>query len=125
MWVARDKNGTLRGFTTVKPWRDYDCEENEQKWITDEDPDTECVLPSELYPQFNSLTWEDEPIVIELFDKRNVYYTVTYCGEFDESPTKKFFETEEAAKDCAIELSLSGVRILSIKQLVEPLPIRL
>lgn len=67
MWVAKDKDGTLKCFTLVKPWRDYDCKEHEQCWITDENTNTECILPADLFPQFKDLTWEHEPIEVQLF----------------------------------------------------------
>lgn len=66
MWLVRDKDGKLKLFAKVKPWRDYDCSDEEQHWITDEPTNTECLLDSSLFPE---LKWEDEPIEVEIVPK--------------------------------------------------------
>ena len=65
MWLARDKNGSIRWFET-KPSRDWgnydDYLRNELTVWKDEDIENyEHILPNNFFPE---LKWEDEPIEV-------------------------------------------------------------
>lgn len=64
MWIARDKNGEL-GLFSHKPHRWWD----NKSWDvvpTDEFTDYMALNPN----MFPNLTWEDEPIEVEIVVKR-------------------------------------------------------
>ena len=82
MWVARDKDGTLRLFIKVKPCRNCDCAENEHRWITDEDMTYECILEQYMFPE---LTWEDDPVEVNLheYGKNNDNTYLRMCDQIN------------------------------------------
>jgi len=68
MWIARDKDGQLTLFTN-KPHRCTDVGWDNESWDVvsmDEFTDTMILNPN-LFP---NLTWEDEPIEVELALKK-------------------------------------------------------
>ena len=68
MWIARDKDGELTLFSN-KPHRCTDAGWNNESWDVvsmDEFTDT-MILDSNMFPD---LTWEDEPIEVELVIKQ-------------------------------------------------------
>ena len=68
MWIARDKDGQLTLFTN-KPHRCTDVGWDNESWDVvsmDEFTDTMILNPN-LFP---NLTWEDEPIEVELTLKK-------------------------------------------------------
>lgn len=68
MWIARDKDRQLTLFTN-KPYRCTDVGLDNESWgvvLMDEFTDTMILNPN-LFP---NLTWEDEPIEVELALKK-------------------------------------------------------
>ena len=61
MWVARDEGGRLFIYTEC-PERDDNIEE----WLTQEGGDA-SELPEDMFP---GLTWEDEPMEVEIITKK-------------------------------------------------------
>lgn len=70
MWIARDKNNTLRLFR-VKPFKLSEGVDKPtlEVWDTDDDADYECMLDSSLFP---NIKWENEPMEVELTYKNCV-----------------------------------------------------
>lgn len=70
MWIARDKDGQLTLFSN-KPHRCKEVGWNNESWDVvsmDEFTDT-MILNSNMFPD---LTWEDEPIEVELISKQQI-----------------------------------------------------
>ena len=68
MWIARDKDGQLTLFTN-KPHRCTDVGWNNESWdVVSMDEFTDMMI---LNPTlFQNLTWENEPIEVELTLKK-------------------------------------------------------
>lgn len=66
MWIARDKDGYLTLFITIKPIRVED-----KRWSGNEHNsftafEDWAALPEEWFP---NLKWEDEPIEVDIIQK--------------------------------------------------------
>lgn len=68
MWIARDKDGDLTLFSS-KPHRCTDVGWNNESWdVSSMDDFTDVmILDPNMFPD---LTWEDEPIEVELVTKQ-------------------------------------------------------
>lgn len=66
MWVARDKNGELHLFAKSLPYRYDNC-----YWEDEMDFETNKVRINKSL--FSELTWDDEPIKVELCQLFNSY----------------------------------------------------
>lgn len=65
MWVARDKDGELNLYK-AKPQRSDAIGYNHESWDTLKFDDNGIELDPKLFPD---LTWDDEPIEVELVRK--------------------------------------------------------
>lgn len=98
MWIARDKDGTIRLFKS-KPYRNtkwWDCEN--EYWHSDDL--TYIEIPSD-WDIFTNITWVDNPIEVELtLKERPIKFSLS-------EETKKMIEkntgkTVEELKNCPL-----------------------
>ena len=67
MWVARDENGDL-GLFEEKPFR-VEFQPYAKYWDVLSTGASRLQIPSNRFPE---LTWEDEPLEVELFRKHRI-----------------------------------------------------
>lgn len=76
MWVARDKDGYLSLFTDKPPRRGKDIGFHSERWYYDTASISEFTDSMKLNPKlFPDLTWNDEPVEVELVIKKRKPYT--------------------------------------------------
>lgn len=73
MWVARDKNGCLHLFS-VMPKRHSSC--GLEYWKVDV-PYSTITLDDKEYPELTWLTWEDEPVEVNLTLVKPFHFKLT------------------------------------------------
>lgn len=108
MWVARNKDGTLNFFSKVPDRLGV-------SWCVGDNVSTyHCKLDSTLFPE---LTWNNEPIEIELVPKNNIYYKLIYWTTWLVSGDKwveRFFSDFESAKKEAKRMNDLGAQNVGV-----------
>lgn len=77
IWMARDKDGQLSLFTNKPPRRGKDMGFHSESWFFDTRSIYKFTDRMKLNPKlFPDLTWDDEPIEVELVIKKGNYIPV-------------------------------------------------
>ena len=83
MWIAIDKDGSLHIFDR-KPWRETYAYLREPASFWSNGTQSTLVKDESIKKRFDYLTWEDEPIEIDIIIKNNFRVPVEkYCRTYD------------------------------------------